>query len=452
MRLINTRTLQLEDFFAQPNKPEYVIFSHRWGADEVSYKEYVKGRYETTQAGYRKIAECCDFARRRDWDYVWIDTCCIDKRSSAELSEAINSMYAWYRDARQCIVYLTDVTLPTEDADWKKRFVKSAWFTRGWTLQELLASRTTIFCGPDWSVIGRKLPLGGYYEKVGKLEQETEYMIDTIADATGIPSDLLAKPHTLGSYSVAQGMSWAAHRETTREEDRAYCLLGIFDINMPLLYGEGTKAFRRLQLEIIRQTNDESIFVFDRMSESEAMADFTILNLHLWEARSVIILADLPNLSEFRKRPLPLLAISPSHFVGCKDVVKERDLRRLPYQMTNQGLQLQLSSDNKTWRTRRGMAGTVYDESYEMLICLLSCRLGQGMPGEAPSVLYWLVLDRQRCGHYAVRNDGFDNSTPGRLIAQHTPRDKPLEADHLDLTLWVHTSDTIDQYGDSICG
>ncbi|KAK5692034.1 hypothetical protein LTR97_011207 [Elasticomyces elasticus] len=133
MRLINTRTLQLEDFFAQPDKPEYVILSHRWGADEVSYKEYVKGRYETTQAGYRKIAECCDFARRWDWDYVWIDTCCIDKRSSAELSEAINSMYAWYKNARACFVYLTDVTLPTEDSDWKKSFVKSAWFTRGWS-------------------------------------------------------------------------------------------------------------------------------------------------------------------------------------------------------------------------------------------------------------------------------------------------------------------------------
>ncbi|KAK5742348.1 hypothetical protein LTR17_003360 [Elasticomyces elasticus] len=362
MRLINTRTLQLEDFFAQPTKPEYVILSHRWGADEVSYKDYVKGRYKPTQAGYRKIARCCDFARQWDWDYVWIDTCCIDKRSSAELSEAsmpyhlslclvtgqaINSLYAWYRDARECLVYLTDVTLPAEDADWKRHFAKSAWFTRGWikfenamqlalrlmnleALQELLASRTTIFCGPDWTVLGVKLVAEGIDAKIWKHVKEMDILIDTIADATGIPFDLLAKPDLLGSYSVAQRMSWAAHRETTREEDRAYCLLGIFDINMPLLYGERSKAFRRLQLEIIRQSNDESIFVFDRMFDHEETTEPRARDPH-----TVIILPDSQNLNEFRKRSLPLLATSPRQFAGCKGVVKERSLQRLPYQMTN---------------------------------------------------------------------------------------------------------------------
>ncbi|KAK4893397.1 hypothetical protein LTR27_008293 [Elasticomyces elasticus] len=443
MRLINTRTLQLEDFFAQPNKPEYVIISHRWGADEVSYKDYVKGRYEPTQAGYQKIAGCCDFARRWDWDYVWIDTCCIDKRSSAELSEAINSMYAWYRNARECFVYLTDVTLPAEDTDWKTQFTKSAWFARGWT------SRTTIFCGPNWTVLGVKLVAEGIDAKVWKHVKDMDILIEPITDATGIPFDALAQPNTLGSYSGAQRMSWAAHRNTTREEDGAYCLLGIFDINMPLLYGEGTKALRRLQLEIIRQTNDESIFVFDRMFDHEETTEPRARDPH-----TVIILPDSQNLNEFRKRSLPLLAISPRQFAGCEGVVKERSLQRLPYQMTNQGLQLQLSSDDETWST--GLTYSGHGLQRGTILCPLSCRIGHGVPGalpdEASSVLYWLVLERQSCGHYAVRNDGFDNIKARRLIAQQSAHGRPLRSDRLDLTLWVHTADTINQYGDSICG
>ncbi|KAK3646350.1 hypothetical protein LTR56_003110 [Elasticomyces elasticus] len=442
MRLINTHTLQLEDFFAQPKKPEYVILSHRWGADEVNYKDYIKDRYKPTQAGYQKIVGCCELAREWECDYVWIDTCCIDKRSSAELSEAINSMYAWYQNALTCFVYLTDVTLPAEDDDWRTHFAKSAWFTRGWS-KELLASRTTIFCGPDWSFLGVKFVAGVIGAKARKQVKEMDILIDTIADATGIPWDLLAKPHTLGAYSIAQRMSWAAHRETTRDEDRAYCLLGIFDINMPLLYGEGSKAFRRLQLEIIRQTNDESIFVFDRLLDPEETAD--VSKLMVREPNTVIILPDPQQLNEFRRRSLPLLAISPRQFAGCNNVVKERYLRRLPYQMTNQGLQLQLSSDNETWRTASDRS-----EKYDTIICMLSCKLGDEEPSSP--LLYWLVLKRQNCGHYTVKNDGFDDYRPQRLIAHQSPRDKPLKGDHLALTLWVHTSDIIDQYGDSICG
>ncbi|KAK3628125.1 hypothetical protein LTR56_014254 [Elasticomyces elasticus] len=291
-------------------------------------------------------------------------------------------------------------------------------------LQELLASRTTIFCGPDWTVLGVKLVAEGMDAKVWEHVKDMDILIEPITDATGIPFDLLAKPDTLGSYSVAQRMSWAAHRETTREEDRAYCLLGIFDINMPLLYGERSKAFRRLQLEIIRQSNDESIFVFDRKFDPEEMVDFTKLRVR--EPKTVIILPDPQNLR-------------------CRDVVKARNFRRLPYQMTNQGVQLQLSSENKTWTTRASRS-----KKYDTILCMLSCKLGAQEPSS--SLLYWLVLERQDCGHYVVRNDGFDDYRPRRLIAQHSTRDKPFEVDRWAVTLWVHTSDTTDQYGNSICG
>ncbi|KAK5684924.1 hypothetical protein LTS10_002999 [Elasticomyces elasticus] len=133
MRLVNTQTLQLEEFF-DSRVPKYTILSHRWESDEVSHKSYVKGRFETTQDGYKKIVGCCDFARQRAYGYVWIDTCCIDKRSSAELSEAINSMYKWYQNAQECYIYMSDVPPPADDPKWRTRFAQSAWFTRGWSM------------------------------------------------------------------------------------------------------------------------------------------------------------------------------------------------------------------------------------------------------------------------------------------------------------------------------
>lgn len=172
MRLLNCHTLELKDF-VDNEIPPYSILSHRWGEDEVSYKNFRKGRQ--LGAGYRKIIDFCRFMRARGTaapggffsarrkanaesvDWVWIDTCCIDKRSSAELSEAINSMYRWYGAARECIVYLVDV--PRLTTDWGElmpAFRKSSWFTRGWALQELLAPGDVTFCTQDWEVLGHK--------------------------------------------------------------------------------------------------------------------------------------------------------------------------------------------------------------------------------------------------------------------------------------------------------
>jgi hypothetical protein len=173
----------------------------------------------------------------------WLDSCCIDKTSSAELSEAINSMYRWYQNAQVCYAYLEDV--PAEDSSlWSEdsAFRKSKWFTRGWTLQELLAPEIVVFYDHDWNEIGTRTELGSL-----------------IALITGIDTESLYRPL---NACIAQKMSWVSERETLREEDMAYCLLGLFDVNMPLLYGEGKKAFVRLQLEIIKQSDDDSIFAW----------------------------------------------------------------------------------------------------------------------------------------------------------------------------------------------
>ncbi|OCK72907.1 hypothetical protein K432DRAFT_260321, partial [Lepidopterella palustris CBS 459.81] len=216
--------------------PRYAILSHTWGADEeeVTFKDLVEGTGKS-KAGYKKIRFCGAQAALDGLQFSWVDTCCIDKSSSAELSEAINSMFRWYQNAAKCYVYLSDVAIggPIEIGMWKSAFRQSRWFTRGWTLQELIAPTSVEFFSVEEERIGDKK----------SLEQ-------TLHEITGITVQAL-QGSLLSRFSVDERMSWAAKRETKREEDAAYSLLGIFDIHMPLIYGEGRKkAFIRLQKEI----------------------------------------------------------------------------------------------------------------------------------------------------------------------------------------------------------
>ncbi|KAI6134406.1 heterokaryon incompatibility protein-domain-containing protein [Pisolithus croceorrhizus] len=246
----------------------YAILSHRWGT-EVTYDEMIgltamkprKRDNVRERDGYQKIIKGCEQAKKDGYRWLWIDTCCIDKRSSSELSEAINSMYRWYRDSQMCYAYFHDVdepALPTQQ-DFS-RFGESdgwpEWFSRGWTLQELIAPKKAEFFNKDWVSIGAK-----------------EELTSTLSDITRIPCNVLYDEQALrDTFSwrylcIAQIMSWAANRKTTRAEDRAYSLLGLFGVNMPLLYGEGSKAFQRLQLEIIRISSDHSIFAWNRKAQ-----------------------------------------------------------------------------------------------------------------------------------------------------------------------------------------
>ncbi|KAL0931269.1 HET domain-containing protein [Colletotrichum truncatum] len=262
MRLLNTRTLKLQEFAS--HAPAYAILSHTWGSEEVVYQEMVHDSPQTQlKEGYRKIAGCCKLALSHGFDWVWVDTCCIDKSSSAELSEAINSMFQWYQQASICFAYLADVPYFVEAPFLKMMtskmfagdefsalkngwgsFTSSRWFSRGWTLQELLAPRLVSFHASDWSLIGTKHDLASLLEDVTQISQ------------------LALEGNSLKGFSVRTRMQWAAGRTTTRTEDMAYCLLGIFDINMPLLYGEGNRAFQRLQEEIFNQTEDYSLLLW----------------------------------------------------------------------------------------------------------------------------------------------------------------------------------------------
>lgn len=242
MRLINTTTGKLEEFSGR-YIPPYATLSHTWGDSEVTFQEW-SCFSAAPGAGRDKITATCALAAQERLGYAWVDTCCIDKTSSAELTEAINSMYAWYARASTCYVHLAD--LPP-GADLHDALPRCRWFTRGWTLQKLLASQRVTFYDREWTA------------RAGK-----EDVLALLVAITGIPKGVMCHEIPLAMLPTAQKMSWAERRQTTRVEDTAYCLLGIFGVNMPLLYGEEERAFRRLQEEIIRTTSDLSIFAWRR--------------------------------------------------------------------------------------------------------------------------------------------------------------------------------------------
>ncbi|TGO52552.1 hypothetical protein BCON_0139g00180 [Botryotinia convoluta] len=244
--------------------PEYAILSHTWGADtdELTFQDLVNNTGQN-KSGYRKLQFCGEQAKRDGLQYFWVDTCCIDKSSSAELQEAINSMFRWYQKATKCYVYLSDVStngLNQANSSWQSIFKKSRWFTRGWTLQELIAPGSVEFFCSDGMLLGDKRSLQ-----------------QLIHEITGIETPAL-HGQNLSDFSIDERMSWAKNRETKREEDKAYCLLGIFDVHMPLIYGERLEsAFRRLTEEIgkrpkKRTLDDSPVFAAGSSSRKRSKA------------------------------------------------------------------------------------------------------------------------------------------------------------------------------------
>ena len=265
----------------------YAIMSHCWCAagsvGEMQFRELDEATFETVRdlrnrPGYQKIVESCLLTHKEGLEWLWVDTCCIMRESETELSEAVNSMYQWYRNSEICFAYLHDVKFPLPPEPNTEMFPTSSslpqWFSCSWTLQELLGARVIRFFDQDWHLIGDK-----------------DKLAPKLADITGIPADILTNglPHPDDPCrpSAAQIMSWAADRKATTREDRAYALMGIFEVHMPTKYGEHERAFYRLQVSIMKEYNDHSIFA--------------------WFGKS---------------RPGIILADDPSYFRGSADVVK----------------------------------------------------------------------------------------------------------------------------------
>ncbi|KAI0427891.1 heterokaryon incompatibility protein-domain-containing protein [Xylaria sp. FL1042] len=253
MRLINAHTRQIREFVSSDDIEHFAILSHTWGPDEVTLQDWqnLSTAELELKGGYRKVDYCCKQAVKDGYDWVWLDTCCIDKTSSAELSEAINSMFRWYQDAAICYAHLEDVSDDVTGDALLPALTRSRWFTRGWTLQELLAPREVVFFSQNWQKLTTKLD-----------------SVQILSIITGIEGAYL-EGDPLEDASTAKKMSWAATRKTTRIEDVAYCLLGIFDVNMPLIYGEGKKAFKRLQEEIMKaRPEDHTLFAWGNIVEN----------------------------------------------------------------------------------------------------------------------------------------------------------------------------------------
>ncbi|KAK1253247.1 hypothetical protein MKX07_001324 [Trichoderma sp. CBMAI-0711] len=325
MRLIDARTLELVDV-VDNNVPRYAILSHTWGDEEITIQQLrrlggcsqvslaspqtldKKRRATVLKKGYIKISGAAQLAVSRGLDYLWVDTCCIDKTSSAELSEAINSMYLWYEQSAECYAFLADVEPPSDDANpdgdvLHDNLRRSRWFTRGWTLQELIAPKLVLFYAKDWSLLGQK-------------DAPADFT-NIISEITNIDKEVLNGRINPLQLSVSARMAWASRRNTTRPEDTAYCLMGLFQVNMPLLYGEGQRAFTRLQEEIIQRTDDQSIFAWNHFDDGDEDPDalFGLLAESPAQFKHAGSLQVLP--------PLPVHASAPST-------------------MTNQGLRVQL--------------------------------------------------------------------------------------------------------------
>jgi hypothetical protein len=331
MRLLHTTDIVVESFPSpeRPGIPDYAILSHRWGNQEISLQE-IQNRtpeLENTE-GFKKIKSCCQEAASVGFEYVWIDTCCIDKTDQVELTEALNSMFHWYRSAQVCYSYLSDVDSKEDPRAKNSKFRTSKWFTRGWTLQELLAPQYVTFYAKDWKEIGTKSSLQ-----------------ELITEISGIPSQVLLMNHG-GEISIAQRMSWAAKRETAKEEDKAYCLLGLFGVNMPMVYGEGENAFRRLQVEIMKLSDDHSIFAWADNSQGEKRS---------------------------------LLATSPAEFENCSTVRRLGDSSA--FAMTNKGISMKLPLIPH---------GKSSDGKRDIMLGILSCQRKQGpnYPDRYPLAIY----------------------------------------------------------------
>ncbi|KAK7402390.1 hypothetical protein QQX98_011855 [Neonectria punicea] len=365
MRLLNTKTLELEN--VGDNPPDYAILSHTWGQDEVLYDdvrspERLQEVRWKNSAGYRKVARTCETALKQGFSHVWIDTCCIDKSSSAEVSEAINCMFEWYRDATACYAYLSDVTVDPDGTS--DNLESSRWFTRGWTLQELLAPDDVGFFTRDWVPLGTR----------GELSTRISYI-------TGIGEALLTRRdpakrqwHNVSSLlyreNVALRMTWAGYRETSRPEDIAYSLMGLFGVKMPVLYGEGNNAFLRLQEEILKVSHDQSMLIW--RTPPDACGSESVRRMHYF-------------------------ADSPRHF-NLRTFGGQEDPTRFGMKMTAQGLEVGVLKCpcRLTYSTRTG--GTEKAEEERQWLAVLDCSLSPDTLARAA-----ILLEASASGSVAFR-------------------------------------------------
>ena len=247
MRLLNVTTWKLESFDHASCIPPYITVSHCWDKDEIVYDDMAGLDSATERASFSKFRNAGRIATSLGIPWIWIDTVCINRSSTTELTEAVNSSFRWFRDSNTCIVYLDDLTYePTaNEQDLEIALRRCRWMRRCWTLQELIAPPRVKFYDSEWRFIGSKKSL-----------------LHILSRITRVNEEVLEDANCLAEYAVGVRMSWAAHRLAHRIEDMAYSLIGIFDVSMPIIYGEGVRSFLRLQEEILKYIDDATLFAW----------------------------------------------------------------------------------------------------------------------------------------------------------------------------------------------
>ncbi|KAF5254483.1 hypothetical protein FANTH_741 [Fusarium anthophilum] len=370
MRLLQTKSYELFEASDVPApSPSYAILSHTWisSKDEITYQDMktrtgdIKNNVYK-QKGWSKLKNYCDRAFKDGWDWAWMDTCCIDKTNPADTQEAINAMFRWYQNAGVCYAHLSDVdfsissqilSLPEDtglDSSMnslrtaaKEKFIDAKWFTRGWTLQELLAPHYLIFVDREWRHMGTRESWALEIEEASNIEARHLNAFN---------------PTDFASCSTAMRFSWASGRETTVEEDESYSLLGLFGISLPLIYGEGGRqAFNRLQRQLIHVYHDDSVFAW-KSSQPDPKPGVGIL------ARSV---KDFWDASK----------VTAGQYGNA-------------YSMTNRGLEI----TPKYWRQRSNPDG---------LIVRLNCRIGSASDAEDKETGIYLTHDAVADVYYRTR-------------------------------------------------
>ncbi|KAH7254672.1 heterokaryon incompatibility protein-domain-containing protein [Fusarium solani] len=355
MRLLHTTNLELVSFIGKSvqEQPRYAILSHTWKDDEFLFEEARNGIHQHLQnprRGLQKILNACQKAKLNNLDYIWVDTCCIDKSSSAELSEAINSMFKWYKESVICYVFMDDVTLQEDGV--MRNFDSSRWFTRGWTLQELIAPHGLFFFDRGWNYMCSRDVISSRLEEItgitpSILQRAHIFPPSDTAHNWNIPGVRCGRCQDgdevetqLAEEPISRKMEWAADRETTRPEDTSYCLLGLFDINMPLLYGEGENAFGRLQEEILKKSPDQSILT--------------------WIARSG------------ERLHKPYLAKMPSEFQFAVRRPEKTAIERGDIIATPRGLEIDVLLGPCTIRNKQGSSFMLGREQLAVLSCVVA--------------------------------------------------------------------------------
>ncbi len=265
--LLNTARAELSYF--ESLAPPYAAFSHVWNnTGMMSFQEVEKLQIECTETGatprdlVSSTLQCaCMLAESDGYEWIWMDCCCIDRSSSAELSETINRMYDIYAGAAVCYAYMRDVSTMGGEAyssgdmesplSSQSSFAQSTWHRCVWSLQALLAPRLVVFVSNTWNVLGTKIDYATALETI-----------------TGIPASVLRSEQPVSEICVGRRLSWAAKRRATRVEDEAYCLLGIMGVTMPIIYGEGRRAFKRLQEAIMMRSPDTTLFAWGNVYTS----------------------------------------------------------------------------------------------------------------------------------------------------------------------------------------